>query len=110
MAYWDSQTGKIVESKPTPIAGYPGWVEIDCGCCSGLQWGGEQPMECDLCCGRGYYAKHLATGTLAEYPGGRLLGRSRLDRPEQPNPDNPAPSAHHNSARALSDDTPPSSK
>lgn len=67
--------GKIVEYPDKAIDEHPGWVWRDCGCCAGTQWGGEEPRECDNCVGQGQYAVHLKSGTMAEYPGGPLLGR-----------------------------------
>ena len=52
-----------------------GWKQISCGCCAGLMWGGEYPRECKRCGGLGSLFLHLSSGTLAEYPGGPLLGR-----------------------------------
>jgi hypothetical protein len=73
MAYWDYKQKKIIHSKPKPIKGYPGWEEVDCGCCGGIQWGGEFPEECDNCNGSGYYCKHIKSGALAKYPGGPFV-------------------------------------
>ena len=73
MAYWDGK--KIVRFKPRLNEYYPGWLEIDCGCCNGLCWGGEYPQECPDCNGEGRYFRHTKSGVLAEYPGGPFLGR-----------------------------------
>ena len=75
MAYWDSKAQKIVESKPRPWPDYPGWLCIDCGCCAGIEWGGEYPKECQRCGGSGYLAKHEKSHTIADYPGGPFRGR-----------------------------------
>lgn len=72
------------------ITGYPGWVWEQCGCChgTGLVLNGSiapsdiSPTECDACWGNGRIAKHTATGTLALYPGGPLLGKEH-DRQEE---------------------------
>ena len=67
--------GQIVGWSDIPLLGSPGWVKRDCGCCNGISWGGSEPVECSDCRGVGAIAVHLASGTLAEYPGGPLLGR-----------------------------------
>jgi hypothetical protein len=74
MAYYDHKLNKIIYSLPKKSE-YPGWLVIDCGCSSGLQWGGEQPRECRRCEGIGYIYFHTATGIYAVYPGGPLRGR-----------------------------------
>lgn len=68
---------EFVYWKPEPIPGYPTWEDRDCGCCGGISWGGEYPAECSRCKGRGSIAVHLPSGTVAEYPGGPLLGAHR---------------------------------
>ena len=75
MSYWDSTTQKIISFPPKVFEYNPNWIEVDCGCCGGLQWGGESPRECNTCDGTGCYFVHLISGVMAEYPGGRLLGR-----------------------------------
>ena len=73
MAYWD---GKQIICTPTTLyEDYPGWECVDCGCCAGLEWGGECPRECHRCGGAGEYARHIKSGALAEYPGGPFIGR-----------------------------------
>lgn len=79
MAHWDDKRSVIVYWPDRPYAGYPGWVETDCGCCVGIQWGGDSPRECD--CNGGVLAKHLASGALALYPGGPFRGH---DEPKTP--------------------------
>lgn len=70
MAYWN---GKKIVSRPTiPCKEYPGWDEIDCGCCSGIVWGGETPEECPSCNGSGVIYQHRKSKVRAEYPGGRF--------------------------------------
>lgn len=49
-----------------------GWVR--CGCCAGLEWGGEQPRECRDCDGNGQVYRY-PSGRLALYPGGPLKGQ-----------------------------------
>lgn len=75
MAYWDSENQKIVRPPPEKINDYPGWIREDCGCCGGLEWGGEYPRECRNCHGTGVVCRHIRSGVLAEYPGGPFLGR-----------------------------------
>jgi hypothetical protein len=74
MSFWDSTTQKII-AFPTKPYGKRGWFRVDCGCCNGLEWGGEEPRECNNCAGTGEYAWHKKSGVLATYPGGPLLGR-----------------------------------
>lgn len=54
---------------------HPGWYQLWCGCCGGLEWGGLEPRECGLCRGTGNYFVHRKTGTVADYPGGPLNGK-----------------------------------
>jgi len=75
MAFYDSETNTIICIPPQPVIGYPGWEIIDCGCCGGIEWGGESPHECRQCKGAGYMFRHKKSGVLAEYPGGKFLGR-----------------------------------
>ena len=75
MAYWDDKKQKIVCRKPKPSQNYPGWDEIDCGCCNGVKWGGLEPRECKRCNGSGILFHHLKSGVLALYPSGPLRGR-----------------------------------
>ena len=77
MSHWDSVAGKIVRW-PTRPAGKDGWVEIDCGCCAGIEWGGDSPRECSRCMD-GVLCVHVASGRIAEYPGGPLMGRMHAD-------------------------------
>lgn len=72
MAHWDSKNGKIVYFEPRPYPAYPGWEMIDCGCCGGIEWGGEEPIECNKCGGSGSIARHRKTGLTAHYPGGQF--------------------------------------
>jgi len=77
MSFWDSTTQKGITFPTTPWEGREGWFRVDCGCSGGLQWGGEEPRECDNCAGVGDYAWHKKSGVLAQYPGGPLLRRLR---------------------------------
>jgi len=75
MAYWDSENQKIVRFPDRLAENYPGWEEIDCGCCAGIQWGGEYPRECINCEGNGMLFRHIKSGALALYPGGPFKGK-----------------------------------
>jgi len=68
MAYWTGE--KIVYFDPQPYPEYPGWELIDCGCCAGIEWGGDYPNECNTCGGGGYIARHIKTNITAKWPGG----------------------------------------
>lgn len=70
MSYWDGKA--IIEYPAEPYFNHPGWLRIDCGCCNGIEWGGNYPVECKRCGGGGFLAKHIPTGVVAEYPGGRF--------------------------------------
>jgi hypothetical protein len=72
MSYWDGE--KVVRFKPEEVPGYPGWKWIDCGCCAGIEWGGEHPVECRRCWGDGRLCLHKKSGAYALYPGGPFLG------------------------------------
>ncbi len=74
MSYWNWKIGKVISFEPKPYPGYPKWEMIDCGCCAGIQWGGEEPIECKKCGGNGALARHIKTGLLACYPGGKFIG------------------------------------
>lgn len=50
-----------------------GWVQRPCGCCAGLEWGGEYPRECRSCKGQGLLWISPQR-RLALYPGGPLVG------------------------------------
>lgn len=73
MAWWDGQ--KINYWRSELSKQYPGWEEIDCGCCAGIQWGGEYPRECLSCDGSGVLFHHIKSGVLALWPGGPFKGR-----------------------------------
>ena len=68
MAYWNGKN--IIYLPPKNAEWYPGWLEIDCGCCAGVVWGGEYPKECNRCGGKGFIFQHKKSGVTAEYPGG----------------------------------------
>lgn len=76
MAHWDYTTGKISHFTPEKC-NYPNWYRIDCGCSSGLQWGGEQPITCSRCGGEGFLFWHKLSGVYADYPGGPLRGKGQ---------------------------------
>jgi len=70
MSHWD---GKQIVRWPTkPDENYPSWDVIDCGCCAGIEWGGEYPRECKRCGGSGVIYQHRKSKVVAEYPGGRF--------------------------------------
>jgi len=68
MSYWDGK--KIIRIPTKPSKTHPKWDVIDCGCCGGIQWGGEEPRECDRCNETGVIYQHRASGVTALYPGG----------------------------------------
>lgn len=72
MAYWNGE--KLVYSPPEP-AFKTGWFVVDCHCCNGIAWGGDEPYDCYDCKGSGRQFLHVDSGLLAEYPGGPALGR-----------------------------------
>jgi len=74
MAFWDGKT--ISYMKDEPYLTHPGWSLIDCGCCVGIEWGGDYPRECRRCGGSGAIARHDASKTLALYPGGPFAGKA----------------------------------
>ena len=74
MAYYDSSQNKIVRFDSYPCKEYPGWDITDCGCCAGIQWGGEYPRECEDCGATGRYFRHRKSGVTALYPGGPFTG------------------------------------
>lgn len=78
MAYYDYEANKIVHFPAKP-AYKEGWLEVDCGCCAGIEWGGEYPRDCNRCAGGGLYYVHIKSGVMAQYPGGPLLGRLPAD-------------------------------
>lgn len=71
---WNGREMTHPESPPIPVDGYPQWVAVDCGCCHGLEWGGEEPRECRDCGASGRFFVHLPTGTGAVWPGGPFNG------------------------------------
>ena len=75
MAYYNNKTNRIEYLLPEPAEGYPGWERIDCGCCLGIPWGSMTGDECIRCGGSGRIFRHKESGVLAEYPGGKFLGR-----------------------------------
>ena len=62
--------------KDRPYPGYPGWTEVYC--CQGMYLSATDSIEeCEFCHGERYYARHNKTGTLALYPGGKLIGKEK---------------------------------
>ena len=74
MSYWNGKTIIRFTSKKHSN----GWWEIDCGCCGGLQWGGNEPRECRDCGGSGVLWWHKKSRVYADYPGGKLKGSSSV--------------------------------
>lgn len=74
MAAWNSTAQTIVSSPAAVCESHPGWLLVDCGCCAGLEWGGNEPRECRDCGGGGHLALHVDSGVLAQYPGGPFAG------------------------------------
>ena len=74
MSYWDSENKKIIRIPTKDWHDNPNWESVDCGCCGGLQWGGDYPRECGTCKGAGHYARHKESRAVAQYPGGPFLG------------------------------------
>ena len=74
MSSWNSTEQKIVDFEPRPFPDHPGWIQVDCGCCGGIMWGGEYPVECRRCKGGGVVALHKKSKRIALYPGGQFLG------------------------------------
>ena len=54
-----------------------GWKQINCHCSNGIQWGGTDPVECDMCEGKGYLWRS-PMGRVASYPGGPFRGSLAL--------------------------------
>ena len=73
MAYWDGKNIVYWDNKPYP--NHPNWEYIDCGCCAGIEWGGDYPRECRTCGGSGMISLHKPSGRIADYPGGPFRGR-----------------------------------
>ena len=63
----------------TRLPDKPTWAVSGCGCCHGLEWGGEEPRECRDCGGSGGVYVHLPTGSVALWPGGPFNGDRRPD-------------------------------
>lgn len=83
MAYWN---GNKIVYFPTKLNRYnPAWEEIDCGCCAGIEWGGEYPRECRRCGGGGISFHHIQSDILALYPGGPFVGKlpNKRNKPDR---------------------------
>lgn len=76
MSTWNSALGIVQTWPPERDAERPDWWAVDCGCCNGLQWGGEEPMECRTCNGSGALWVHRPSGVMACWPGGPLNGKA----------------------------------
>ena len=75
MAHYDSEKNEIVRWPSKRSECWPNWIEEDCGCCAGIEWGGEYPRECRDCGGMGVVYVHSKSGARAMYPGGPFCGR-----------------------------------
>lgn len=71
---WDGERMVHPPSPPRPDEFNPGWLWVNCGCCAGLEWGGEYPRECRGCGGSAEFAVHAKSGRGALYPGGPFNG------------------------------------
>lgn len=83
MANWNSTAGVVEAWAPRVHPFHAGWAMVDCGCCAGIQWGGEAPVECSTCGAGGWLHVHLASGRTAWWPGGPFsgsLGGDELER------------------------------
>jgi len=68
MAYWNGEKIVYWEDKKSFKVG---WIEVDCGCCVGIEWSaGYIAKECRRCAGLGMVFKHKKSGVFAQYPGG----------------------------------------
>ena len=81
MAYWNCKDRKIHYSPAKDLGN--GWCEIDCGCSGGLQWGGNEPRECNKCQGSGIIYWHINSKVFSLFPGGPFVcGRGDLTERE----------------------------
>lgn len=80
MAHWNYKDGKI-HYWPAKDRG-DGWFEVDCGCSGGIQWGGEEPIECNTCSASGVIFWHKKSSVFAQYPGGPFQGKGELSKLE----------------------------
>ena len=71
--HYNSQTNEVIKQPPRPIENYPDWEWIDCICCGGTKWSILPPTECEICGGKGFYAKHKKTGVTKDYPSGKFV-------------------------------------
>ena len=75
MAWYNRDTGVMEYEPDRRIEGCSGWWRRDCGCCGGLVWGGNEPIDCGECGGSGFIYFHRPSMVTAEYPGGKFTGR-----------------------------------
>lgn len=80
MAHWNYKDGKIHYWAAQDCKN--GWFKVDCGCSGGIQWGGEEPIECNDCNGTGSITWHKKSGVFALYPGGPFQGKGELSELE----------------------------
>ena len=71
MAHWNGK--KVIHWPPRRSRRHPDWDILDCGCCHGTRWGGEEPIECKDCRGNGIIYEHRVSGMRALYPGGPFI-------------------------------------
>ena len=76
MSSWNSKTGTVERIAPIRDIERPNWWAVDCGCCAGIQWGGDEPVECRTCHGSGLLWVHRPSHVIAEWPGGPLNGKA----------------------------------
>lgn len=74
MAWYNCKTNQIEHFKSERCEPpYTSWEQIDCGCCAGIEWGGDYPRECDRCGGSGVIYRHIKSGVLKDWPGGKFV-------------------------------------
>jgi len=71
---WDEDALRIVVWPSRYDEHHAGWVRFDCGCCGGIAWGGESPVECETCKAGGWLSLHVRSGSVALWPGGPFVG------------------------------------
>ena len=57
-----------------------GWISKNCGCCFGIEWGGDYPRECRICGGDGIIYLHVLSGVLSQWPGGPFVGKEPVKK------------------------------
>lgn len=75
MSHYDYKTNQVIRYPPKRCENYPDWLEVDCGCSGGLQWGGESPRECPYCDEVGFIFVNIKSGRIKKcWPGGPFGG------------------------------------